>query len=331
MSNWLKLAAKEQRDYFDQASVRTGLRPFAIEKDAWVTLVLRMIFCSDLNKHIVFKGGTSLSKCYNLIQRFSEDIDFSIDRNYLGFSGDLSKGELRKLRKRSHEFTVEELPKILLNELNKYDVDPQLYKIEIPNRKITDQDPELLLLNYNSVYNDEKYLASRVQIEVGARAMLEPFEKIEINSIMDSAFPNKKFTEVKFSVNVAIPSKTLIEKLILLHEEFKKEDYKIKSQRMSRHLYDIYVLMTSEYFSAARRDHKLFKDICNHREKFTSLKPTGKINYAELNFENLEIIPPKKIIVDYKNDYTQMRENMIFGDSPNFDELITKLKSITKL
>ncbi len=87
--------------------------PSAIEKDAWVTLVLRMLFGSELNQHIVFKGGTSLSKVYGLIERFSEDIDLAIGRDYLGYDGDLTKGELRKLRRRSHEFSLKEMPGIL--------------------------------------------------------------------------------------------------------------------------------------------------------------------------------------------------------------------------
>ena len=71
MSNWLSLDSKQQIDLFTQAGADTGLPPFAIEKDAWVTMVLRMLFTSELSEHIVFKGGTSLSKVYGLIERFS--------------------------------------------------------------------------------------------------------------------------------------------------------------------------------------------------------------------------------------------------------------------
>jgi len=70
MNNWLTLKIDQQQNIFTQTGAKTGLPPFAIEKDAWVTLVLRMLFASDLHEHIVFKGGTSLSKVYNLIERF---------------------------------------------------------------------------------------------------------------------------------------------------------------------------------------------------------------------------------------------------------------------
>ena len=77
MNNWLTLTKEQQLNIFANAGVETGLPPFAIEKDAWVTLVLRMLFNSELNDNIVFKGGTSLSKVYGLINRFSEDLDFT--------------------------------------------------------------------------------------------------------------------------------------------------------------------------------------------------------------------------------------------------------------
>ena len=98
MNNWLSLTRDQQLNLFNQTSDATGLPSYSIEKDAWVTLVLRMLFTSELSEHIVFKGGTSLSKCYNLIERFSEDIDLAIDREFFGFEGDLTKGEIRRLR-----------------------------------------------------------------------------------------------------------------------------------------------------------------------------------------------------------------------------------------
>lgn len=80
MNNWLTLTQDQQQNIFNQTSDATGLPAYSIEKDSWVTMVLRMLFTSGLSDHIVFKGGTSLSKGYNLIERFSEDIDLAINR-----------------------------------------------------------------------------------------------------------------------------------------------------------------------------------------------------------------------------------------------------------
>ncbi len=83
---WLKLPIQKQQELFRQLSFKTGIQQQAIEKDAWVTLVLRLVFNAKISKHLVFKGGTSLSKAYQLIKRFSEDIDLAVNREYLGFS-----------------------------------------------------------------------------------------------------------------------------------------------------------------------------------------------------------------------------------------------------
>ncbi len=115
MNNWLTLSKEEQKELFTQVGVKTNLPPQAIEKDAWVTLVLRMIFKSKLTEHFIFKGGTSLSKAFNLIHRFSEDIDLGINREYLGFEGELSKGQIRKLRRACHTFVSGELCEVLDN------------------------------------------------------------------------------------------------------------------------------------------------------------------------------------------------------------------------
>jgi len=125
---------------------------------------------TKISSQIVFKGGTSLSKAYNLIERFSEDIDFAIDRDFLGFGGDLSKGRIRKLRRKSHEVSVNELPQILQKELSDYGIVEELYEISVPNTKISDQDPETIHINYTSVFDEESYLPSRVLIEPGARS-----------------------------------------------------------------------------------------------------------------------------------------------------------------
>ena len=119
-------------------------------------------------------------------------------------------------------------------------------------------------------------------------------------------------------------------KLILLHEEFKKPTDKIKSHRMSRHLYDIVQIMGTDYYEVAINDKTLLRDICMHREKFTPLKPIGTINYSKLTFENMEIIPPKEIIDDYRNDYKEMQSTMFYGESENFDKVIARMKSISK-
>ena len=87
MNKWLKLSKKRRIEILEQVNNRLGLPVQAVEKDWWVTMVLKAVFSSRFAEHFVFKGGTSLSKAYHLIDRFSEDIDLAIDRKFLGFDG----------------------------------------------------------------------------------------------------------------------------------------------------------------------------------------------------------------------------------------------------
>lgn len=323
MNNWLGLSKERQIDLFNQIGAQTGLPPFAIEKDAWVTLVLRILFSSEIGDHIVFKGGTSLSKVFHLIERFSEDVDLSISKEYFGFEGELNKGQIRKLRRASHDFSSKELPEIIKFELDNYGISNELFEINVPNKNISDQDPEQLHLNYQSVFEEDQYLPSRVLIELGARSLNEPFSIRSINSLIDENFPGLSFTEKDFNIKVIIPGKTFLEKMILLHEEFSKTKEKIRYHRMSRHLYDIYQIIDSDIGKMAIQDDNLFRNICQHRLIYT---PVKGVNYNTLNIKDLNYIPPDEVKEQFRNDYRQMRENMIYGDSPDFDDMLKRLK-----
>ncbi len=320
--NWLNLSKYKQQELFKQLSVKTGIQPQAIEKDAWVTLVLRIIFSSQTSEYLVFKGGTSLSKAYKLIQRFSEDIDLAINREYLGFQGELTKGQIRKLRRKSHDFVSNEMLNSLIKEFEKQNIDKQLFKIEVKNTKISDQDPEIVEIIYQSVFEELPYIEQKVLVEIGARSLLEPSENKEIKSIIDENYTNSKFSELPFIVKTIRPEKTFLEKLILLHEEFSKPSEKVRYHRMSRHLYDIGEIITTEFGIRAITDKELFKEIISHRKLFTPIK---SVNYEKLEIDNLKIIPPKEFFNKYKNDYIEMQENMIYGDSMTFKSLIDKI------
>ncbi|WKN44469.1 nucleotidyl transferase AbiEii/AbiGii toxin family protein [Tunicatimonas pelagia] len=198
----------------------------AVEKDAWVTLMLWAIFSSEHAEHFIFKGGTSLSKAFNLIKRFSEDIDLGVDREHLGFDGNLSKGQVRKLRRACHTYVLSELSEMLKKRLAEYRLDDSLYEIAVENIQISDQNPETIQVNYKSLYEEVPYLPNRVLIEVSARSLIKPNQKANIQSLISQHYPDTL-------------QKTFLEKLILLHEEFQKPIENVRHIRMSRHFYDI--------------------------------------------------------------------------------------------
>lgn len=322
MNNWLTLPKEEQVELFTQIAVKTNLPPQAIEKDAWVTLMLRMIFTSNLANHLIFKGGTSLSKAFNLIQRFSEDVDLGIDRRYLGFEGDLTKGQIRKLRRACHTFVSTDLSELLQKQLEEYGVDKDLFELTVENTQVSDQDPETIKVNYQSLFDKVSYLPKRVLIEVSSRSLIEPNQEVAIKSMIDEHYPETDFAEQEFIVNTTSPQKTFLEKLILLHEEFQKPSGKIKHLRMSRHFYDIGQILNSEYGQAALKNTTLFESIIAHRKVLTPMKTT---DYETLTVQRLNIIPPGDQLENYKSDYKEMQSNMIHGESLDFDTLLEKI------
>ncbi len=324
--NWLNLSKSKQQELFKQLSFKTGIQPQAIEKDAWVTLALRITFNSELANHLVFKGGTSLSKAYGLIKRFSEDIDIAINQEFLGFTGELSKGQIRKLRRKSHEFVLNEMSNIIIKEFSRYNIDNLLFKIEVENIKITDQDPEIIKITYQSVFDELSYIPRKVIIEIGARSLLEPSENKEIKSIIDENYPENLFTEESFVVKTILPEKTILEKMILLHEEFTKPKEKIRYHRMSRHLYDIGQIISTEFGERALKNESLFQEIIKHRAKYTPIKT---VDYSKLELNKLKIIPPDEFIGQYEKDYSEMQENMIYSEKISFNNLINKILSKT--
>lgn len=327
MIKFLQIPDTEKRRIYQDVSNKMGLPPQAVEKDVWVTLMLRMIFTSDHAEHFIFKGGTSLSKAFNLINRFSEDIDLGIDRKYLGFDGDLSPGRVRKLRRKCHSYVSGDLKNVLENKLIDFGIDPRSFELKVVNTQVSDQDPETILVNFKSLFDKVSYLPNNIKIEVSARSLIEPNQKVFIQSWIDQQYPSAAFVGEPFEVITTDPRKTFLEKLILLHEEFQKPTEKIRYYRMSRHFYDLDQLLNSEFGTAALEDKDLFESIIAHRRVLTPVKTT---NYDSIELKSLNIIPPAEHLENYKADYKEMRLSMIHGKSLEFISILDRINSLLK-
>lgn len=324
---WHSKLTKEQRiETLNQLALSTGYAPFAIEKDWWVCMVLRAVFQSKYKGQIIFKGGTSLSKAYQIIERFSEDVDLIIDKNLLGFSNNPeTKTQMKKLRKTAGKFVISDFREELESEMNKLGISNDDYKI-IYSAFVDDlSDPNHLELVYKSVIPQENYVQQKVLIEMGARAMTEPSEKKEIQSFIENYYKDAPFSLPPFEVLVTVPTKTFLEKILLLHEEFSKPKGRIRSERMSRHLFDLYQLYYTEYGINALADDELFEKIVVFREKMNLSK---WINYENHKKGSINIIPPEEVIGDWEKDYKIMQSSMIVGESPSFSVLIETMKEI---
>lgn len=173
------LSDNDRRDIIDYVSGKTGFLRNVVEKDWWVTSVLRAIFSLSYAGNISFKGGTNLSKCWGLIQRMSEDVDIGISREFLGFGGELSKNQISdKLRRASCSFVRNIMRHDVENALVAQGISPESIDVSVQETKVSTVDPETIYVAYQSLYEGRGYVMPQVKIEVSRRSMAEPVSKV---------------------------------------------------------------------------------------------------------------------------------------------------------
>ena len=325
MNKWIKVPEKERIDIINKIAITTGLPNEAIEKDWWVTMTLSALFSCECAGHIVFKGGTSLSKAWNLIERFSEDIDISIDRAFFGFDGELTKKQIKNLRRASCSYIKDKLKNELNNKLQETGISN--YFLLIEETEDSSKDPQTIEVHYQSLFASESYISDKVMIEIGARSLMEPSENVRLRSIIADNYPQSDFADAYFSVPVVIPQRTFLEKAFLLHEEFQKPEENIRVDRMSRHLYDLERLMDTDFAQKALKDISLYKSIIDHRSKLTAI---SGVDYATHAPDRINFVPPASVMEKWRDDYIAMQASMIYGESLPFVKLIERIKELNE-
>jgi len=343
VNSFISMPPERRVTICEQTAGQLGLVASSVEKDFWVSWTLRELFrLPEWGTHLTFKGGTSLSKGWKLIERFSEDIDIVIGRDALGFDGEEapdqapSKKQRRKrldsLRKSCQECVNGEIQVLLRKVIEKTIPSGLEWTLEPdPN----DNDNQTLLFKYPTVYPDSNaYLQRRVKIEMGARSDTDPSEEIQIQPIIAEAFPSV-FPDSSFPVLAVSPVRTFWEKAMLLHEEtyrpLPKEPAEGESKKrkgpkagMARHYYDLFRLIKTGIADKAKSDMELFAAIVAHREVYFGW---GWMDYGTLTPGTLRLVPPDHYMSDWRNDYNDMQEEMFYGDGvPDFDEVLSKVK-----
>ena len=328
--NFYTTEKAEKEAVFNAIANENGMTPFAVEKDWWVSRTLEIIFQMSIAKHLVFKGGTSLSKAWKLINRFSEDIDLAIDKAFFeGYSGEISKSKISKLRKEAGIYTTG----IFFEELQEEFKAKGFNGLDfiVIDAEDSDQDPRVIEIYYpNSIKSQSEYVLPRVQIEVSCRSLREPFTVKSFGGLVDEIYADKDFAEPLFDVPTVNPERTCLEKLFLLHEEFHRPAAKMRVDRLSRHLYDIYHLTKAGIAEKAINDKELYQTIVAHRYKFSRV---GEVDYNLHNPKTLNPIPVADKMDEWKADYAKMKEDMIYEENkPSFEDLINNLNELrTKL
>lgn len=326
MNSFFELSPQQQQMVLTQAASKTGLPVQAVEKDLWVTVVLQIAFSLPIASKFVFKGGTSLSKVWKVIRRFSEDIDLVIDPSIWGFEGDLTKRQIKRLRKASSLFVRDELCKSLQEAVVEAGLDKWLSVEADPDGEGdgTYPEPRVIHVCYKSLFDEGlPYLRSEVKLEFGARSLLEPYKEAFVTSIVEDELPIST-TIKQVTIPTALAEKTFLEKAFLLHELFSSQSRR-EANHKSRHLYDLAQMMTTDIATRAIANDELWNTIHHHRELFTSM---SGVDYTPDIRKRIRLLPPNDVIDDWRKDYSDMQASMIYGEKPTFDELTAKMKEL---
>ena len=323
MIRWYNVPNNNKVAAYTTIGGEKGMPSYAVEKDWWVVQTLAIIFEMKIGKHLVFKGGTSLSKAWGLIDRFSEDIDLAVSPTFFGFEDPLTKTQIKTLRKNTSSY----LSTIFYPALQSKFTEKGLVDVKVEMAEVisSDQDPRIIIVHYPSVFGYQEYVQPKVQIEIGCRSLRDPFSSKSFSSFVDEYYPDAEFTQTPICIPVVNRERTFLEKIFLLHEEFQRPQDKIRVDRLSRHLYDIYQLSKTDFAEEAIGDQELYETIVNHRYKFNRI---SGVDYKKHQPQSINPIPPTELIVAWKADYKTMQEQMIYGDSPNFETMLQTIREL---
>jgi hypothetical protein len=339
MKELLGSTHKERRQIFEEAASRSQniKNPVIIEKDFWVCWTLDQIFSSPtLSPHIIFKGGTSLSKCYNMIERFSEDIDLTLSKEYIGITeaNDPANVATHKQRdKRLNELSNKVKNKIVndikpflteefRNNISTYFQDSE-WKLELD-----EVDDQSLIFHYPSTFEKKsgEYIQSAIKLEFGARGCISPCELKIVSPYYQQLLPELFSESSEIKVQALLAKRTYWEKITLLHAEYHRDPKKPLPRRLFRHYYDIAMLDQKNLTDIALQDLPLLNDVV--RNKMTYF-PAKWASYESATIGTLRIYPNESFIDHLKQDYGKMVE-MFFGEAPDFDKTLDDIKRIEK-
>ena len=324
------LSPTDRSDLFRAVADQKGVTVQIIEKDFWVCWVLRQLAGLDsLPVDIFFKGGTSLSKVFHVIERMSEDIDLVIDRKALGFTGDqdpMQEGMSGKQRERLINALKAEAVRFVDGPLfdslsNRFTEvlgksDEWTIRTDVEN-----PDNANIFFSYPTNEEPSEYLKTEVLLELGARGDTWPTVDGTVRPYAAELFP-EQFEHADALVQAISAQRTFWEKVTLLHSLVHLGEDRMVKAKPARHLYDVYQLANNELGREAILNTDSLASVVEHKKVFYK-RTASKYELAVPG--TLRILPSKELAEVLRPEYEEMAEIMIFGDAPEFDVVVDAL------
>ena len=326
MRNVAKLSRNDREELFIVTAREVNLPEAMVEKDFWVCWTLDYLFHeSPWKDNLAFKGGTSLTKCYNLIQRFSEDIDLILDWRLLESAkkdpwAERSKNQQNKLNEAMNQETAVFLKNVFMPKLS---ADFELLLPDPFRLYIDEKDPQTVCFEYPRSFTDTAILPM-VRMEIGALAAWTPTKETKVRSYAAQQYP-EVFEQPDTDILTVLPERTFWEKVTILHKEAFRTNG-VFPLRYSRHYYDLWCMDQSEVKTNAYADTELLERVVTFKTRFY---PAGNARYDEAKPGTMRLMPPEDCMKQLRDDYDHMR-NMIFGDRPDFDDIMACIQRLER-
>jgi hypothetical protein len=334
MLEFAHLPLEERQEFFLEAASRRGVSPLIIEKDFWVCLTLGLLFSTPgLDDKFVFKGGTSLSKVFGLIKRFSEDIDLSVDPGWLGFEGELwpddsrSQSYFEKLSKRLDQTCITRVEGVVQPLLERaiegvlgpsphhayltYNLDPQT------------KSPVLIFRYPTAEHGVTGYIRPQIKLEFGSLIDQRPIDDHTVTPWVAEEFP-ELFSLPTARVVALEAERTFWEKVTILHAEYHRLPEKRMRPRVSRDCYDVCQMAADPIGQRAMQNLTLLTRVAHFKQTFFR---AGWVDYTTAKPGSLHLVPPDERLADLRSDYLQMRE-MFIETPPDFVTLLQQLREL---
>lgn len=320
---FLALPNSDQEELLKIHAEKLSMEPHIVEKDIWVCWALEQLFKIPDQRKMAFKGGTSLSKVYKAIDRFSEDIDVSFD--YRTFTGELKSASRSQLSKITNQIKRDllkysrDVVKPYFEQCLKDQFRSDQYKIE------SDETGEKLYINYLSAVhrNGEQYIADKVLLEFGGRNMTDPNEQHRIKTYLSSTL--SEFSLPESEVPVLALARTYWEKATLIHVACNRSEIKA-AERTSRHWYDLFQLSVQPEQNETDAAIELLKEVVEHKSMFYH---SSWANYQACIDGGLRLVPEGELRKVLEEDFKSMvKAGMFYTSPPKFDKILERLYEV---
>lgn len=321
MNSFLSLPETHRRDAIIQTAAQLHMEPAAVEKDFWVCWVLQRLFRSELADSIIFKGGTSLSKVYRLIQRFSEDIDLILNWNAFCRNGECDPG-IHYGKSRREEMLRE------LDAWNVREIATRLLPIvqaccgDTCSVFIREEEPESIFLAYPKLW-DVTYIRSEIKLEIGPKAAWNPHEYHSIVPYVAEVYP-RLFGDSAVRVRATTAERAFWEKVTILHAQVNRTSP--LPGRYARHYYDTMMMARhADLKQRAFRDVELLYQVASFKYYFYR---AGWADYPHAQPGTMHLMPKEHILDELRSDYSAMRAEMLPPDAPDLETLLNELQML---